>query len=445
MRRSLAFASAAAAACVAATTPLHAQGSAVDQQSACMTGRVGTGVASPCDDGSAVFFSPAGLAMTPSAVSLGVSLIRSGNEFTYNAPFAGNVRSVTREQANIPVPQAYLNYRVNPRLAVGIGAFAPYGLSLEWPVCSVEEIKAAGGGCAGANFEGRFSGYDNGFRGVYIQPTVAYQVIPNRLSVGVGLDYVLGSIEVHQRSAGPAALGLGSTDIADVTLEGSGTGVTGHVGAIVKLAERASFGVRYLHSVEVEMDGDAAFEQVTTGVAGIDALIGAQLPQNQGVSTTIEFPAHVVAGLTYQASDRLSLMGDYQRTYWSSFDQFELDFAGAQPTDTLTLNYRDANTFRFAAEYGATDALALRVGFRYNEAATPRATPLLPEGERNYYTAGIGYRVSPRLTADLAYQYVHQPDRNGAVRPDGPIAGVYSANAQVFGLTLAYRFGNLGR
>ena len=43
MRRSLAIAGAAAVACAAAGTPLQAQGSSVDQQSACMAGRVGAG------------------------------------------------------------------------------------------------------------------------------------------------------------------------------------------------------------------------------------------------------------------------------------------------------------------------------------------------------------------------------------------------------------------
>jgi long-chain fatty acid transport protein len=107
----------------------------------------------------------------------------------------------------------------------------------------------------------------------------------------------------------------------------------------------------------------------------------------------------------------------------------------------LNLNYRDANTFRLAAEYAATDALALRAGFRYNTAATPRATPFLPEGERNYYTVGLGYRFTPRLAADFAFQLINQPDRRGAVRPGGNSVGVYESSGQVFGFTLSYKFG----
>lgn len=439
MRRSLAIAGAAAVACAAAGTPLQAQGSGVDQQSACMAGRVGAGVAMPCDDGSAVYFSPAGLANTPSVVSAGVALVRAGSTFRYDAgmePVDG-ISVIDRDAETIPVPQGYINFRVNPRLAVGIGALAPYGLGLEWPVCAADTPN-----CGEQNFEGRFTGYDNQLRGLYIQPTVAYQVIPDRLSLGVGVDYVMGSIEVHRRQFGPAALGLGNAEVADVTLEGDGTGLTYHVGGILQLDPRTSLGVRYLGSAEVDIDGDAAFVQVNTGNAGIDALIGAGLPEDQGVSTTIEFPAQLVVGLGYRASDRLALLLDYQRTYWSSFDAFPVEFESEDP-ETLELGYNSTNTFRFAADFSATEALALRAGFRYNEAASPRATPFLPEGERNYYTLGLGYRLSHALSTDFGFQYINQPDRAGSVVPGGPRAGIYEATGMVFNFTLAYRFGGM--
>ena len=75
------------------------------------------------------------------------------------------------------------------------------------------------------------------------------------------------------------------------------------------------------------------------------------------------------------------------------------------------------------------------------QAATPRATPFLPEGERNYYSLGLGYRVTEALSTDFAFQYINQPDRAGAVIPEGPRAGVYSATGVIFNFTVAYRFG----
>jgi len=437
MRRSLAFASAAAAVFVAMGTPLHAQGSAVDVQGACLAGRVSAGVANPCDDGSGVYFSPGGFVNTPSAVSAGAAFIRSGSTFRYDAGMepGDGTRELEREAETVPVPQAYVNFKVNPRLAVGLAVLAPYGLGLTWPVCDVETPR-----CEEPNFEGRFTGYDNALRGLYIQPTVGYQLIPNRLSLGVGLDYVRGSIEVHRRQFGPAASGLGTTEVADVALEGNGTGFTYHLGAWLRLSDRTALAARYLGAAEVDIDGDADFTQVLTGVTGIDTAVAKVLPVDQGVATTIEFPAQVVVGVSHQASDRLNLMLDFQRTYWSSFDAFPVNFETATD-DTLRLNYDDANTFRLGADFQATGDLVVRAGFRYNEAATPRATPFLPEGERNYYSLGLGYRVTPALSTDFAFQYIDQPDRAGAVIPEGPRAGVYSATGVIFNFTVAYRFG----
>lgn len=443
MKRSLAIAGAAAAvACIAPGNPLHAQGSSVDQQSACMTGRVGAGVAMPCADGSAIYFSPAGLAMQPSAFSAGVSIVNSSNSFRYDPGRTLTSPSIERDPATIPVPQAFLNYRATDRLAVGIGAFAPYGLGLEWDVCDADIANTAE--CTPENhFEGRYTGYDNSFRGLYIQPTVAYQLVPNRVSIGAGLDYVAGQIEVNQR----ADLGGSGIDIADAKLKGDGNGLTFHLSGLARLSDRVSLGVRYLHSAEVEMDGTADFEQILTPSAAANAGVAAQFVEggaleDQSISTTVEFPSQFVAGVNVAATDRLNLMLDYQRTGWESFDQFDIAFENATAgTRVLNLGYQNTNTFRLAADFAATRALALRAGFRYNTEASPRATPFLPEFERNYLAAGAGYRFTPSLGLDLAYQYIIQPDRRGSVRPGGPEVGVYGATGQIFGVTVSYQFG----
>ncbi|HET7230476.1 MAG TPA: outer membrane protein transport protein [Longimicrobium sp.] len=443
MRRSLAIASAAMVACAAVGTPLHAQGSSVDQQSACMSGRVGAGVASPCDDASGVYFSPAGLAQQGSALSVGVTLINAGNSFNYDVGAApvGSPVSIERDRETIPVPQAFLSYKVHPRVAAAIGVFAPYGLGIKWPVCSAETSATT---CDPAqNFEGRYTGYDNALRAIFIQPTLSFDVIPGRLAVGAGLDYVRGSIEVHQRADAPT-VGLRGRDVADVTLKGDGNGITANVGAILRLTGNTTVGVRYLHSTKIDFDGDASFTQVPTGTI-FDPLLAPQFAAGgpftaQGISTQITFPHQLVAGISYRPVEVLNLLFDYQRTGWSSFDAFDIDFEN-NPNRVLTLGYRDTNTYRLAADFMYSDALSFRLGYRYNQAATPRATPFLPEGERNYYTAGIGWHVSPRLSADFSYQYIHQPDRRGAVRPDEPTVGTYEAFGQTFGFTLAYRFG----
>src|SRR5437763_15396865 len=61
--------------CASMLTLLGAQGLGIYEQGTCAMGRAGAGVAAPCSDGSAMFFTPAGLAgLTGLRVTLGGTL-----------------------------------------------------------------------------------------------------------------------------------------------------------------------------------------------------------------------------------------------------------------------------------------------------------------------------------------------------------------------------------
>jgi long-chain fatty acid transport protein len=163
----------------------------------------------------------------------------------------------------------------------------------------------------------------------------------------------------------------------------------------------------------------------------------------------------MVVGVAVTPMERLRILADYQWTGWSSFDQARLDFENLtnEQDQTLVLDYQDTDTWRLGAEFGATDALSLRAGFIYNTAAEREfsVSPLLPEAERNYYSAGLGYRFGRGFGVDVAYQLVDQADRRGRVRGRAPNAteaelearnvGVYSSDVHLVNVTLSYRFG----
>jgi len=188
----------------------------------------------------------------------------------------------------------------------------------------------------------------------------------------------------------------------------------------------------------------------------VDALLASQFATGAlvdgDIGTTLTLPAQLVLGIAFRPLDRLTVLADYQWTTWEDFDQATIGFDNdASPDQLLILDYQNTNTFRFGGEFGATDALALRAGFIFNTAAEKAASvsPLLPEAERNYYSAGIGYRLPMGLGVDLGYQFIDQADRRGRVRGRSSLAqtpqqlnvGVYHADASVFNVTLSYHFG----
>jgi len=461
--------------CAGAPALLAAQGFGIYEQGACAMGRAGAGVAAPCADGSAMFFNPAGLAgLTGRHATVGVTLLDVQGGFTDD---------VFQQKTNLndpllAVPQAYFSYGVTSKLGVGVGLFAPYGLETQWPL----------------SFDGRFSGYKNILQSLYLQPTVAYQVTP-WLSVGGGFDIVFGKVELNQRldlAQAPVPLpgippgttfaqfGIApGTDFADAHLEATKTTIAGHVGAIFKVTEQLSFGANYLTKARFDYAGTASFTQVATNLvlpaaiplptgpiaAGtpIDLLLSSPplslfnpstgVFRAQPVTTTLVNPAQLTLGVAYKVANGWTLLGDYQYTWWSRFDQLVIVFpqdASGLLGRQLIENYQNTNAFRFGAEWVRDAKWTFRGGYLHHNGAAPAetVTPLLPEGERNEFTAGTTVKLARGFSADLAYQYIEQNDRRGRTREPilgqlpttGLNNGLYTFHAHLFGVSLSYAF-----
>src|SRR5881396_2355830 len=380
---------------------LGAQGFGIYEQGACSMGRAGTVVAAPCSDGSAIFFNPAGLAgLKGGRATIGATLLDVEGGFTDDI-----LQQETRlNDPFLAIPQLYVAYGVTPKLGVGIGLFAPYGLQTRWPL----------------SFDGRFAGYKNMLRAVYVQPTLSYQVSP-RLSLGGGFDIVLGKVELNQRldlADAPVPLPgvpLGTrfgqfgiapgTDFADAHLEATKTTVAAHFGAIFKVNDQLSFGANFLTQAKFDYAGTATFTQVMTGLvvpadivvtptdtihAGtpIDGLLGGPASlggldlfnpstgvfRSQPVTTTIKNPAMLTLGMAYKVANGWTLLGDYQLTWWNSFNELDItfpeDLSGALDRH-LFERYQNTSGFRFGAKWAKDAKWTFRGGYLYHGGAAP--------------------------------------------------------------------------
>lgn len=449
---------------------LSAQGFGIYEQSTCAMGRAGTAAAAPCPDASAIFFNPAGLAGLPGGhISGGVTIIKVMGGFTDDI----FVENTELTDPLLFVPQVYASLALSPKIGVGVGLFAPFGLQTRWPL----------------TFDGRFLGYDNAIHTVYVQPTVAYQVTP-WLKLGGGFDIVHGNVALTQRIdlahtpvpvAGlPPGTTFGAfgiaegTDFADADLEASATSYGGHFGVIAKVNERLSIGAHYLMKVSLDYAGTAHFTPVPTGIiipadltvpglgtipAGtpLDAFLAslglftdpARLA-DQSATATIANPDLFSIGLAYKATEQLTLLADYQWTHWSTFGVLNLEFEPNTALNrTLYEDYKNTSGIRLGAEYVTNAMWTFRGGYIWHEGAAPpqTVTPLLPEGNRNEITAGFSIKLAKQLSGDFAYQYIRQMDRRGrtretpGVRPTEALNnGLYTFSAHLFGVSLAFTF-----
>jgi long-chain fatty acid transport protein len=439
------------------STPASAQAYGLYEQATCAMGRAGAGVAAPCDDGSGVFFNPAGLALdTKPVFSAEISGVAPRGVFTNST--TGLVS--TLNNTTIPVPAAYLAVPIGERIVAGIGVFAPYGLATDWPNSS----------------EGRFLGYHSSIKSFYVQPTVALRPT-DRVLVGAGVDITHTSLELRKRvdlsmltiagtafTFGELGVPLG-TDFADVDLAGSGNTVGSHVGLIIKSTDQFSFGARYLFRQHVGItNGQVAIAQIPTNLtlrvplpglpAGtpLDAIVkpafasGGAL-SNQTATTAVPLPDEFVVGVAISPTKNFKLLADYQRTHWSLFDAITINNQFA-PAIVLVESYHDTDGVRIGGEYAIRRAI-VRAGFDAHNAAAPdqSVTPLLPEAARKEVAAGLTLPLGAKLRVDLAYMFVKQSDRTGR-STDGGLAvpttavnhGMYHYYANLFSAGFVVHF-----
>ena len=408
---------------------------------------------------SAIFYNPAALTLTPTTV-LGTAASVVAPRGTFTDDVTSQVSSLKKR--NFLVPAIYFAHPVNPRLAFGIGVFAPYGLTSDWPTSS----------------EGRFLWLLQQPQGNLRQPDRRvspdrsrrcrrwsrhhYVSVDPRRRVDLAPVPLPGAPRLTFQALGVPV----GTDFADLDLTGSGYGVGAHLGAIVKASDNVSIGIRYLLRQHVNIDnGDVSTAQIPTGLvlrlplpgapAGtpIDALVAPQFTARatlgpQSATTRLPFPDHLVIGAAIRPTSRLALLVDYQFSNWGLFDQVVIDNEVA-PTTTIVESYRGTHGVRLAAEYTLGGCTVVRAGFVTHSAGAPdqSVTPLISEAARFEYTAGISTPMSRHTRLDVSYQFVHQVDRRGRTTDGGvevPTAavnnGLYRYHANLLGASLVFAF-----
>jgi long-chain fatty acid transport protein len=440
------------------SAPARAQGYGLYEQGACAMGRAGAGVASPCSDGSAIFFNPAGLALTE-----GVVISGGGTAVAPRGTFTNSKTSLVSpmNDKTYLAPAVYGAASLGKRVVVGAGVFAPYGLTTDWPTST----------------EGRFLGYHSAVKSIYVQPTVAFKVT-EKVLVGGGVDITRTSLELYRRvdlsgvQVAPgitfAALGVPvGTDFADVQLTGSGVHVGGHFGLLIKATDRFSIGARYLTGQRVKVtNGQVATTQIKTNLAlpvplsatlpagtPIDAIVASQFAagatlSDQSATTSMPLPDQVVFGAAVQATSRVKIFADYQFTRWSMFQQIAIVNQYA-PQTTLVENYDNSQGIRLGMEYAVGNKATVRAGFDGHSPGAPdqTVTPNLPEAMRKEVSLGAAVPLGSHLRLEVAYQHIGQSDRSGRTT-DGGLAvptvavnnGTFHYYANLFGASFVVHF-----
>jgi long-chain fatty acid transport protein len=210
-----------------------------------------------------------------------------------------------------------------------------------------------------------------------------------------------------------------------------------------KISPSVNAGLSYRSRIKIDVDGTA---DVTGGPAATSA----------PGSTSITLPDIVQLGVSWKASDKLTVNADLDYTLWSTYDRIVVTssmFVPLTGTNTTTdeKQWHDVWCLRIGGEYKLSDEWKLRAGYLYDKNPVGEAhfETRTPDSDRQGLSIGTGF-AKGNISVDLAYMYLlfnkrtindsMADDDANPLTPLNPLNGTYKSSAQLAGITIGYKF-----
>jgi long-chain fatty acid transport protein len=200
-----------------------------------------------------------------------------------------------------------------------------------------------------------------------------------------------------------------------------------------KISDSLNTGLSYRSRVEIKVRGNAS----VAGTALADS-----------ASTFITLPDLLSWGVSYKLTDKLTLNADLGYTWWSTYDEIIVTSPTAALNKTYDKQWKDVWNVRIGAQFKVTDNWKIRAGYQFDQTPVPDHyfETRVPDSNRHGISIGTGYSIG-NLSIDVAYLYLIFETRNigdsgadDATFVKNTLRGTYNTNAQVFGVSLAYKF-----
>lgn len=369
------------------------------------------------DDPYAAYYNPAGLIqMQRPAASMGVMIsdpeLEAKDYSVENTPLS---TPTDFEDDSLSVyPHLGFAMPLNDKWSVGLAAYVPFGLHIEWDDNSAANLNEN---------PGAYNSYESWYYREVVTPTVAYKV-NDKWSVGMGVS--LGRSEAGHYYQN-YALTQGSQ--APVNVEGEmedDFNYSLNVGVMYKPMDTLTLGLTYRSQADADFEGEIDFEG--SGIAALDA--SDQSVGGMGVTKTeydismddVDHPDQIQFGVRYQPHDRISLEADLVWTNWSTVDEQTVEFDDAYAGDALGAilqenypsreivhdrDWEDTRQIRIGVEWEATDILTLRGGYFYDPTPIPDDTFDItwPDADKKTYSLGFGLDLNEDWVVDGVFQY----------------------------------------
>lgn len=404
------------------------------------------------DDWSAVYWNPAGLAqLNSSEVNLTVMASSPRGEYTpniklgegnsqYEIGFKNGTRWFHRDEINVfPNAGGFLKLTGVKGMTAGVGVSLNYSQRFRWDLFDPP---------TGYNNTVEYPEIDHSCKLMVVDfhPSVAKEVVDQKLFVGAGLSVQYGEVDLRKAEISPN-LQLDPTTgdtiwlprpidhlYTDVDFEAKGWGLGFNAGLLFRVSPKFQIGLSYRSASTVKLEGDTKLDLYLPENPGMEQYFldrgtaqdsttsrlfrGGLLSSKLDSDMDLKLPADVGVGIAYLASEKLTLTADVSYTQWDRLDQLELEIVGIGPmgdsVENVLVVTNWENTLRVSAglQYVFNENVTLRGGYYYDPSSVPDETlsPLFPDvGDKNSFNLGaslflgnyeLGYNFEYLLYSD---------------------------------------------
>jgi long-chain fatty acid transport protein len=418
---------------VVATQSAGAGAFSVREQGAYAQGTSYAGIAAG-GDLSAIFWNPAAVTqINGKAVEVNASAIfpHASQSYTNSGLATGlggfmpaYLNGVQKSIDKIAVPSFYASWQLSQQFWLGLSVNAPFGLGVSFPQF----------------WAGGFYGQDADLKTYNFSPTIALK-INDMFSIAAGPQ-----VQYMHVNYGLQAFPFPPSFAA---ISGHGYSYGWVVGATITPTRTTTIGIGYRSAVDQKIDG--ALEASTLG----------STPGS--ISTTLKLPGVLTVGLRQGISDRFTLLAGFEWSNWSRIGTSTI----VTPTGTamvsgvpvlLPFQYSDGYLYSVGGEYAVDPAFTLRAGIAFEQSPITDSvrTPLVPDNNRVWYSAGLSY-MQPQnrgLKFHFAYSYIdvnattvslgpgtNNPWSIGPLGALGAYAGSVNSHINIFSCGISYQWG----
>lgn len=396
-------------------SPVRADGSTLYEYSARGIA-LGSAVVARSPDPSAVAYNPALVSRLPGGqVQVGLILmLPHGKVDTWDR--TGEKQTTSVKESSFFLPSVFYTQEINGRVSFGVGGFSRFGMGTEFP----------------DSWPGRFNVQKIMLQTYSINPNLAFRVTDG-LSLAVGLEALYARLDMKKRlQAGPYEVGSSVSGADDY-------GLGGNIAAHYKLNEHWAAGISYRSQVTVRAKGDVEF----TNLNGMPQPVFDANFRNGEAGGKVTLPDTVSGGVCWTPVPELSVEAGATWTRWSTFRSLNISLPEPMDTEKIPRNWRSVWRVNLGVEYQATDWLALRAGYVYDQSpmTRPYADYFSITNGTDIFSAGFGLSQDA-WTVDFAYARCRSRERSYSEEPRTNVPRSKSRNAytDMFSVSVSYAF-----